>query len=304
MLNFEHKARVFKDLELQSKLNDDGFVILPFLNENEISTLYQLFLDEHPDGVNGFYTSTFSKDVNYRKGVDLEIKRQVNRSLEDYFFNYRVHCGSFIAKGADEKSVLKMHQDMTLVDEDKYTGINIWIPLIDLNQENGAIEILPRSHRLFRTYRGASLPDIYDGIEESVYKIMKPTYLKAGEAIIFDQSIIHFSPSNRSKTTRPVINTFITHRDANIRICYWDKNLKNNNIEIFEQDDDFMVNFQNFGNDIFSRPSIGRSIGFVPYNFPKITPELLHDEYGLVTDNLLPIVNKKNFFQKLLSAIS
>ena len=280
MLNLSHKARVFKDEQLQTQLNNNGFVVLDFLNKEEINALLNLFNAKHPNGVNGFYTSTFATDVEYRKEVDALIQAQMKRNLESYFFDYKIHCGSFIAKGADEKSALKMHQDMTLVDESIYTGINIWIPLIDLTTENGAIEVLPRSHRLFKTYRGASLPDIYDGIESSVYKLMKPYYLKAGQALIFDQSIIHYSPANKSGKVRPVINTFVTHKDAGIQICYWDK-VRKNEIEIFVQEPDFMVNFQNFGHDIFSRPSIGRSKGFVPFDFPKITPELLRKEYGL-----------------------
>lgn len=303
MINYNHKAKVFKDETLQHQFNTEGFVILDFLNSEEVLNLNNLFRSKHPEAVNGFYTSTFSKDTEYRKEVDASIRQYMQRSLEYYFENYKVHCGSFIAKGADEKSVLKMHQDMTLVDESIYTGINIWIPLINLNKDNGAIEVLPRSHRLFKTYRGASLPDIYDGIEDSVYKIMQPCYLNAGQAIIFDQSIIHCSPANKSNSVRPVINTFITHKDAGIQICYWDK-VKKNEIEIFEQDPDFMVNFQNFGHDIFSRPSIGRSKGFVPFDFPKITQELLEKEYGLtVSKELNPIAYKKGPFFELFKKI-
>lgn len=307
MLDFSHKAKVFKDAGLQEQLNHNGFVVLDFLNEEEIGALLQLYATKHPEGVNGFYTSTFAKDTDYRKEVDAAIRLRMQRNLEHYFYDYKVHCGSFIVKGADEKSVLKMHQDMTLVDESVFTGINIWIPLIDLTTENGAIEVLPRSHRLFKTYRGASLPDIYDGIEASVHKVMTPLYLKKGEAVIFDQSIIHYSPANRSGKVRPVINTFITHADAGIRICYWDKTTPDK-IELFDQDPDFMVNFQNFGHDIFSRPKIGRSIGLVPFEFPKITAELLKNEYQLVEEKPEEKVEekpvssaKKHFFSRLFS---
>lgn len=279
MLNYDHKAKVFKDQANQEKLNNEGFVILDFLTLEEVGHLLNFFTETHPQGVSGFYTSTFAKDTDYRKKVDEEIRKIMQRGLENYFSDYRVHCGSFIAKGADEKSKLKLHQDMSLVDESTYTGINIWIPLVDLSPNNGAIELLPRSHRIFKTYRGASLPDIYDGIEETVHSYMKPLYLKAGQSVVFDQSIIHYSPANKSGYVRPVINTFITHKDASIKICYWDKT-RPDAIEIFDQDDDFMVNFQNFGHDIFSRPSIGRTAGFVPFDFPKLTADLLSKEYG------------------------
>lgn len=301
MLNFDHKARVFKDIELQKQLNDNGFVVLDFLNTTELQYLINFYHNKHPESVHGFYTSTFAKDTDYRKEVDTAIQSQMKRNLDNYFFDYKVHCGSFIVKGADEKSVLKMHQDMTLVDESVFTGINIWIPLIDLTSENGAIELLPKSHRLFKTYRGASLPDIYNGIEESVHKLMQPLYLKAGQAVVFDQSIIHYSPANRSKEVRPVINTFITHKDAIIKICYWDKN-ERNEIEIFEQAPDFMVNFQNFGHDIYSRPSIGSSLGFVPFDFPKITEDLLLKEYQFKNqEDCVVSKSKKSFFARLFS---
>jgi hypothetical protein len=299
MLNFDHKAKVFKEENLQKEFNDQGYVILDFLTAPEIHSLHQFYLAHHAESVQGFYTSTFSKDTAYRKEVDTLIRSVMKRGLEQYFANYKIHCGSYIVKGTDEKSVLKMHQDMTLVDESLYTGINIWIPLIDLTNTNGAIEVLPKSHRLFKTYRGASLPDIYDGIEPSVYKVMRPCYLKGGQAIVFDQSIIHYSPANLSDQARPVVNTFITHQDAKIKICYWDRSSGKNEIELFDQEDDFMVNFQNFGHDIFSRPSIGRSIGFVPFDFPKITPELLQKEYGLIEPEKAnnSVAKEKPFFQ-------
>jgi hypothetical protein len=304
MLNFDHKAKVFKDKAMQDRLNNDGFVVLDFLNAAEVQQLNEFYGSAHPQGVSGFYTSTFSKDTWYRSEVDKTIRTVMKRGLDTYFENYRVHCGSFIVKGNDEKSALKMHQDMTLVDESVYTGINIWIPLVDLTEENGAIEMLPRSHRLFKTYRGASLPDIYDGIEAEVHKVMKPCYLKAGQAIVFDQSIIHYSPANRSAQPRPVINTFITHKDAGIQICYWDKN-RRDAIEIFEQDPDFMINFQNFGHDIFSRPSIGRSKGFVPFDFPKINHSLLEQEYGLKPENVpTPVKTTQSFFERFKKIFS
>lgn len=281
MLNFDHKAPVFKNKVLQAMLNEDGFTVVDFLNEAELKRLYEAYTRLHPDAVNGFYISVFSKDPDYRQAVDNIILAEMQRGIDHYFHNYKVHCGTFIIKGNDEKSTMKIHQDMTLVNESVYTSINIWIPLVDINKENGAIALLPRSHRLFKTYRGSSLPNIYDGMEASLYKIMKPLSLKAGQAVIFDQSIIHFSQVNQSGQPRPVVNTLIMHRDADIQTCYRDKNSSRQEIELFEQAPDFMVNFHNFGHDMFSRPAIGKSIGFVPYNFPKITPALLEQEYGL-----------------------
>lgn len=296
MISFENKARIYKDVNLQQQFNEEGFVIIDFLEANEVEHLSKLFAELHPDGITGFYTSTFAKDVEYRKRVDDEIQSTMKRGLEKYFIDYKVYCGSYIAKAPNGKGELILHQDMTLVDESIYTGTNIWIPLMDLDDKNGAIEVLPRSHRLFRTYRGSSLPDIYDGIEADVRSLMKPCYLKAGQAIIFDQSIIHYSPPNSSDKVRPVVNTFVTHKDSSIQIVWWDRK-RVGEIELFKQEEDFMVNFQNFGHDIFSRPSIGTSAGYIPYNFPKITRQLLKEEYGFAWEE----PKQESFFKRLFS---
>lgn len=302
MLNFDHRARVFRDEAQQSKLNDDGFVIVDFLNAAEVQRLNDLHNERH-SVVNGFYNGIFSNDAGYRKEMYTAIQNEMQRSLEHYFFDYRVHCGVFLVKNTDEKSVVNMHQDMSLVDESAYASINIWIPLVDLTETNGVIMIIPRSHRLFKTYRGASLPSIYSGMETSIYKLMQPCYLKAGQAIIFDQGLIHYSPANQSATPRPVINTLITHQDAGIQISYWDKTSSKQEIELFDQAPDFMENFQNFGKDLFSKPSMGSSRGFVPYNFPKITPALLKQEYGFTEPEVKQELPKRRPFNELFKKI-
>ena len=86
-------------------LNFKGSVnVLDFLNAAELEILLNAFHEKHPEGVNGFYTSTFATDTDYRKTVDELIQNQMKRNLENYFFDYKIHCGSYIVKGADEKS--------------------------------------------------------------------------------------------------------------------------------------------------------------------------------------------------------
>jgi hypothetical protein len=306
MLNFDHKARVFKDEVLQRQLNNEGFVVIDFMNDAEVQRLYTSYSKFFPQGVNGIHIGAISNDTQYRADTDKEIRKEIQRGIEAYFFDYTIHCGIFIVKGPDEQSTKKTHQDMTLVNESTYTGINIWVPLVNLTETNGAIAVLPRSHRLLKTYRGGTLPNSYTGMEGSLEKLMQPLYLKAGQAIVFDQSIIHFSPANRSKLPRPVINAFITHKDASIEVCYWNKSASKNEIEIIEQASDFMLKFQDFAYDNAGRPNTGYSKGFVPYDFPKITHELLKQEYNFTEPELVDTKAPKRkpfieLFKKLFS---
>ncbi|MEM9024613.1 MAG: phytanoyl-CoA dioxygenase family protein, partial [Bacteroidota bacterium] len=208
-MDFGQKVSIFRDEQHTRQFQQEGYVVLPLLEATDVAALRAHYEQFHPQGVKGFYSTTFAPEEAHRQAVDQTIRQVCTPAIDRYFHDYKALFSSFIAKAPGADSALAMHQDMTLLDETVYTGTNIWCPLIDLNEQNGAIAVLPRSHRLFFTYRGATLPDIYDGEVERLLPLMKPFHLKAGEAIVFDQSIIHWSPPNLSEAERPVVNTFI-----------------------------------------------------------------------------------------------
>ncbi|MGE0636366.1 MAG: phytanoyl-CoA dioxygenase family protein [Bacteroidia bacterium] len=292
--------KVFKDEAVQQQFEENGFVILPFYTLTEVNELTNLYHQLHPKDEKGFFPSTFSKDKNYRKFADEEIRRIGNRSIEKYLVDHRVVCGSFIVKSPGAESAMDVHQDMTLVDETEFTGINIWCPLVDLDDTNGLLHALKGSHRLYPTYRGSTVPNLYAEVQNEIKDFMQPVYLKAGEAIFFDQSIIHYSPPNLSDKIRPVTNIYFTHKEARFRICYFDKENHTGSLEIFEQDDNFMTDFEQFGDNIYDRPKIGKSLGLVDYNFPKLTLGFLEQKY----ERKIKSIKKDNsFFKRVLTKI-
>ncbi len=287
----KNMKRVFADENIQADFERKGYVVLDFYNREEIDYLLNLYRTLHPKDEQGFFPSTFSKDKNYRKTADEEIRKIGNRSIELLFKDIKVVCGSFIVKTSAESSAMDVHQDMTLVDESEFTGINIWCPLVDLTENNGVLYVLPESHRIYPTYRGSSIPNIYENVYDEIKQYMIPVFLKAGEAIFFDQSIIHYSPPNLSGAIRPVTNTYFTHKDAIFRTAYYDTKHPDK-VELFEQDDTFMTNFEQFGNNIFARPTIGKSLGYFEWDFPKLTAEFLEKKYG----------KKKSLIRKIMFA--
>ncbi|MEX0810945.1 MAG: phytanoyl-CoA dioxygenase family protein [Chitinophagales bacterium] len=282
MFQFPDKMKtVFQDERHQEEFEKNGFIALPFFNEGEIKELTELYHRLHPEDEKGFFPSTFSKDKAYRQTADKEIKRICERSIEKYCKDIKVVCGSFIVKNPGPESGMCVHQDMSLVDESRFTGINIWVPLCDLSIKNGAIFVLPGSHRLFPTYRGSSIPEFFSPVkEEDLLDYMQPLLLKAGEAVFFDQSIMHYSPPNYSDKLRIVTNTYFTHKDTEFRTYYWNKEEHGDaKLEAFAQDDDFMTNFEQFGENIQDRPKVGKSLGLVDYNFPKVDFDYIAERY-------------------------
>ncbi|HLP19106.1 MAG TPA: phytanoyl-CoA dioxygenase family protein [Chitinophagales bacterium] len=279
MFTFSKMLKVFRDDAMQESFEKNGYVVAPFYTPEEISELKALYYRLHPKDEKGFFPSTFSKDKNYRAVADSEIRRICERSMNRYLQDTKTICGCFIVKAPGPESAMCVHQDMTLVDESKFTGINIWVPLVDLTATNGVLQVLPGSHRIYPTYRGSTIPGFYEGIDEKIKPYLQSLYLKAGEAVFFDQSIIHYSDANLSDDVRIVTNTYFTHKDADFRIAYWNKDF-GNKVELFEEDDSFMTDFEQFGHNIHDKPKVGKSLGLVDYNFPKLTEDQLQQLYG------------------------
>lgn len=311
MFQFPDKMlKVFKDDEIQSRFERDGYVILPFYNQEEIDSLTELYHELHPKNEQGFFPSTFSSDKNYRLSADAKIRAACQRSAEKYLCDYKMVCGAYIVKNPSPDSGMCVHQDMSLLDESKYTGINIWATLTDLNVENGTIFVLKGSHRLFPTYRGSTIPEFFEEVSEEILDYLEPVIIKAGEAVFFDQSIIHYSPPNYSDKIRIVTNTYFTHKDAQYRTYYYNKEKHPEHVEAFEQSDTFMTDFEQFGNNIHDRPKVGKSLGLLPYNFPMIDESFLEKNFKKTNASQLIRAarpkeelteNRKNIFEKIMA---
>lgn len=279
MFSFPDKMlRVFKDPELQESFEKNGYVIVDFYNAEEIKQAEDLYYSIHPKE-QGFYPGTYSFDKNFRDTMDKGIKAINKRQIENYFQDLRVVCGSFIVKTPGPESGMSIHQDMSLIDESKYTGINIWVPLVDLSVKNGTLFLIPGSHRIFPTYRGSSIREFFSDVMDDMYDYLQPVFVKAGQAVIFDQSIIHYSPPNYSDSIRIVTNNYICHKDTEFRTYYWDNTTEEKFVEGFIQDDNFMLDYEQFGANIRQRPAIGKSIGLIPYNFPRIDKAFLEQHF-------------------------
>jgi hypothetical protein len=270
--------RIFKNEEHQQLFDQQGFIVLPFITTEEVIQLDKLFDELHPQLNNsGFFSGSYSSDIAYKKKASDEVVKIFSRSYEELFINYKPFGAAFLYKVPGEKSELAAHQDWTIVDEQKNVAINCWVPLCDVYKENGALSILPGSHfDNLNTVRAPTLPFFFSDNDEIVVNELLPLEVKAGTAVILNQSVIHYSPPNRSNKVRKAITAGLKSDGAQMYFHY--KVPDKDELEVFEMDDDFLISFKDFANDIGKRPYLGKSIGFVPYKLPKLSKEILYEK--------------------------
>jgi hypothetical protein len=129
------------------------------------------------------------------------------------------------------------HQNLSIVDERLFKTYSIWIPLQEVNSENGRLQFIKSSHNKFEPYRSA---DIYwkplSVFEENINNLpFTSVDLEMGDFLVFDDRIVHYSENNLSKTNRYVLHCLVAPIHAT---CVYPK-IKDDKVYLYRVSDDF-----------------------------------------------------------------
>ena len=104
-----------------------------------------------------------------------------------------------ISTGAD----FGMHQDYPFFPHRDHSTIAAWMPLIDTSRENGALHVVPGSHKLGPIeHLGSSEKGFRLNPDEWSLSKGMPINAKAGDVILFNYLVIHGSNQNKSYVRR------------------------------------------------------------------------------------------------------
>jgi hypothetical protein len=271
---------IFLDAKRQILFEKQGFLVIEnFLNLEEIDHMDKLFDELHPllpDS--GFFAGSYSSDMDYKRKVSEEIKVVYKRAYEEHFKDYTPFGGAYLFKMPSPNSDLFVHQDWTVVDESQQLALNIWVPLCDITLENGPLMVVPGSHYAnYPVLRAPTMRYFFDHDYQRVMNQLVPLIVKAGTAVVLSQSLIHYSPPNTSGKIRKAITSGLKTKDAQMIFHFKDPQKESNQIEKFEMDDDFFIHFENFFEDIYKKPTVGKSVGFIEYEVPMLQGEALEN---------------------------
>ena len=284
------KQAIFIDEEVQRKFDEDGFVKLNLLTDKEVETLAQLRMEYFPEKGSVFFSSSYLDDFELKIEISNKICAVIQQRLAEQCTNYRLIGAAYLIKGIGKNSEMPMHQDWTIVDEQQFYAMNVWIPLTDTNEANGTLELMKGSHKWNEALRAPTLPMSFVGLEEQIKSKLTIVPAKKGEVIILNQATIHYSKPNMTDEIRPAITCGMISENAPLKFHYWDQ--ERNQIEEFAQEDDFLLRFENFMEAIYHRPKMGTSKQFFDYKIPKWTEQ----ELNRLTNSS---TGKLSFFQRI-----
>lgn len=267
-----NSGNILKSEKLDNLLRSKGYVTVPFLSAEEVGKLLFAFSEINTGQVRNFYASSHSADIALRKKYSEKINATIAESFSNYFSDCKLLGSSFVVKAPHYQESLQPHQDWNIVDEKKYRSFNIWIPLVDLNEQNGTILVMPESHRWLENYRHSSIPCAFREVYGSLWEHMVPLYLKAGEALIYDHALLHASFPNNSDDYRVACACGVVPSEAQM-LFY-----RNGNgvIEEYESNPEFFMT-----ENIFGSVNGLKKIREFSYDFPSVSENKFYQFTGI-----------------------
>ncbi len=251
---------LFRDAQLSRAFELNGFVVLPLLNEAEVAQLkasYQAAAFDHPDG---FYSTSFSPNETLKKQLSQQIDQIVAPKAGQLFEAYTPLGSCYLSKALGPAGQMPIHQDWTVVDETIYDSYTIWVPLQDVDASNGALQVIAGSHRFSSALRSPFFESALLEVEPELRKDLQLVELKAGEAIIFSQALMHASPPNTAQTPRLAVTYGLIPAAAELFFYY--RNPQTNLAEKYAVPSTF---FEQYNTQIGQKPNVGELLDTFSY---------------------------------------
>jgi hypothetical protein len=157
--------------------------------------------------------------------------------------------GAYQVKPPHINSDLLIHQDSTVIDEEKDYCLFVWNPFCDVTLENGYISFVNGSHLWGNTQRSLGVPWQFKNNIDILYKLTTPVTIKKGEVLIFDPATIHASAPNLSKEIRHAVTVTVLRKDYQLVYYFRNPHIDSSLIEKYYVTEDFYYTY-----DFISKP--------------------------------------------------
>ena len=202
--------RTLVDDSLEDEFVTRGWVVVPLLEPSEVAHLRDFYRSRTVDGSqnsDGAYNPTYAEFsvIHSTPEFRAEAYREIVAvRAQEWLRSFRPLVANFVNK-LPGQGVVPMHQNWSVVDETRFRSVSVWVALVDCTVENGTLELLAGSHRDFRDPRGMWAYEAFADVETGVHELLDRVEVAAGQAIILDDAVVHFSPPNESSRDRLAI---------------------------------------------------------------------------------------------------
>jgi hypothetical protein len=234
---------VLTELHVFEVIKERGFAVVPFLSPEELKPVQDKLISFNQIRTSdneAFYTSGRDHVQARKSAKDLSwpyVAPFIGRVVKEEH-THTEGCAWLIKPPGDLGS-LSPHQDSSLIDETRFASLYGWMPLQDVNEENGTIHVIPGSHRWGIHFRSLDVLWPLEGYNELLLNHSIPIEMKAGELLLFEGALIHGSGINKTNQLRAALNFFFRPKEAEMLHFMKDEATPKGKVESFKINVDF-----------------------------------------------------------------
>lgn len=231
--------------EVEKCLYINGFTTIDCIDRNTIDTLRNLLEEKsnYSDKLEkAAYLSLINEDFETKNALHNQITEILKPLFDKLFKDYKTPIFQFFVKAPDSDGNIGFHTDDTLIlnpqIEPHYA---IWIPLIDVDENNGAIQLIPGSHHWYSGVATSSIEWPYLKYQDQINEKSVTIKMNAGEILIFDNRMVHGSTYNKTNKIRPCVAGRIVNKKSEYYSFYKENNTENF-IQVYSESNDYYLN--------------------------------------------------------------
>ena len=195
-----------------------GFASVAFLDEGCCEEARRLLDGLGLDPEVGFFASNVHADRADATHIDRVLRELAQPAVERTLPGHVAFKGVLIAKGPTGHNWVGVHQDWEYVDERRHRAYVIWCALQDTDVGDGTMHVVAGSHRWLGNHRGSgSFPEPFAAVSDMLVTDHATALpLRAGDAVVYDNRLLHFTPPNDGDRLRAVVAVAVAPAGAPI----------------------------------------------------------------------------------------
>ena len=196
-----------------------GYAILDLFTPEEIEALLDVWRRDTPDMDQlPFVATIMSRDAAHRRAVDAALREICAPAVDRIWPGAQlVLCQINDKRPSGPDSVVGLHQDWSITDEEAYRAIGLFCPLVDVDGGNGALFGIPGTHRLPTIPRSMYDVQPYPELQSVFLSHAELLPMRAGQSCAHELTVYHGSVPNHTDKPRPAVGLLLAEPGAPLR---------------------------------------------------------------------------------------
>jgi len=219
----------FCDAATQAEFERNGFVVRRMLNDEEVARARAQLAEvssgrsfDRNDCEDSYYNSMFEREPEFQGRFREAMADIFHPKLDAMLADTRYFETSLLYKPPQSRA-LNVHQHVPLTERPFEPSVFCWCALDDCDEESGTLLVVPGSHLILRFLRTLQTDEFFlEYRDELTRRHAVAIPVKAGEAILFENSLLHGSTPNSSGRPRPIVLTIVMHEGATHMLYHHD----------------------------------------------------------------------------------